>query len=83
MTDERMLEEERNTVYRRFVKVSTIGTISAGIVLLLMATRGTALQAYREPTGVVILIVGGVLSVVACQVMVRIGRLPEEQRVLR
>lgn len=36
MTDERMLEEERNTVYRRFVKVSTIGTISAGIVLLLM-----------------------------------------------
>lgn len=65
------------------VNAARLAMVAPWIVLLLMATRGTALQAYREPTGVVILIVGGVLSVVAYQVMVRIGRLPEEQRVLR
>lgn len=37
MTDEQMLQEERNTTYRRFVKISTIGTVATGIVLLLMA----------------------------------------------
>lgn len=65
------------------VNAARLAMVAPWIVLLLMATRGTALQAYREPTGVVILIVGAVLSVLAYQVMVRIGRLPEEQRVLR
>lgn len=65
------------------VNAARLAMVAPWIVLLLMATRGTALQAYREPTGVVILIVGAVLSVLAYQVMIRIGRLPEEQRVLR
>lgn len=65
------------------VNAARLAMVAPWIVLLLMATRGTALQAYREPTGVVILVVGAVLSVVAYQAMVRIGRLPEEQRVLR
>lgn len=65
------------------VNAARLAMVAPWVVLLLMATRGTALQAYREPTGVVILIIGAVLSVVAYQVMVRIGRLPEEQRVLR
>lgn len=53
------------------------------IVLLLMATRGTALQAYREPLGILVLVIGAGLSIAAYHVMVRIGRLPEEHRVLR
>lgn len=65
------------------VNAARLAMVAPWIVLLLMATRGTALQAYREPTGVLILIIGAVLSVVAFQVMIRIGRLPEEQRVLR
>lgn len=65
------------------VNAARLAMVAPWIVLLLMATRGTALQAYREPTGVIILIIGAVLSVVAYQVMTRIGRLPEEQRVLR
>ncbi|WP_109473196.1 type II secretion system F family protein [Ornithinimicrobium cavernae] len=65
------------------VNAARLAMVAPWIVLLLMATRGTALQAYREPTGVLILIIGAVLSIVAFQVMVRIGRLPEEQRVLR
>lgn len=65
------------------VNAARLAMVAPWIVLLLMATRGSALQAYREPTGVIILIVGAILSVVAYLVMVRIGRLPEEQRVLR
>ncbi|WP_256841275.1 type II secretion system F family protein [Ornithinimicrobium cryptoxanthini] len=65
------------------VNAARLAMCAPWIVLLLMATRGTALQAYREPTGVVILIIGGVLSIVAYQAMVRIGRLPVEHRVLR
>lgn len=65
------------------VNAARLAMVAPWIVLLLMATRGTALQAYREPTGVLILIIGAALSVVAFQIMVRIGRLPEEQRVLR
>ena len=65
------------------VNAARLAMVAPWIVLMLMATRGTALQAYREPMGVLILIIGAVLSVLAYQVMIRIGRLPEEQRVLR
>lgn len=65
------------------VNAARLAMVAPWVVLLLLATRGTALHAYREPTGVVVLAVGAVLSVVAYQVMVRIGRLPDEQRVLR
>lgn len=65
------------------VNAARLAMVAPWVVLMLMATRGTALQAYREPTGVVILIVGAVLSVLAYQAMTRIGRLPEERRVLR
>jgi tight adherence protein B len=52
-------------------------------VLLLLALRGTAVQAYDDPTGVAILVVGGGLSFAAYALMRRVGRLPEERRVLR
>ncbi|HSP36836.1 MAG TPA: type II secretion system F family protein [Frankiaceae bacterium] len=52
-------------------------------VLLLLALRGTAVQAYDRPTGVAILVIGGGLSFAAYAVMRRVGRLPEERRVLR
>lgn len=65
------------------VNAARLAMAAPWVVLLLLATRGTALQAYREPSGVVVLVVGGVLSVAAYRVMVRIGRLPHEQRVLR
>jgi tight adherence protein B len=53
------------------------------IVLALLATRPQAVQAYDRPAGAVVLAVGAASSLVAYRVMVRIGRLPEEQRVLR
>jgi tight adherence protein B len=38
---------------------------------------------YRSPAGVVVLCVGAAACFVAYRLMVRVGRLPEERRVLR
>ncbi|WP_289018527.1 type II secretion system F family protein [uncultured Ornithinimicrobium sp.] len=52
-------------------------------VLLLLATRGSTLEAYGTPAGAVVLAVGAGASVLAYRLMLTIGRLPQEQRVLR
>ena len=49
----------------------------------MLSTRPDSLQAYSQPAGVLVLALGAALSFVAYRVMVRIGRLPEEGRVLR
>lgn len=51
-------------------------------VLLLLATQQTTLEAYDSPTGAGLLVGGGVVCLVAYRLMVRIGRLPEDKRVL-
>lgn len=53
------------------------------IILAFLGTRPEAAQAYNSTTGAFVLISGGVASLVAYQIMVRIGRLPREPRVLR
>lgn len=53
------------------------------IVLALLATRPQAVDAYDRPAGAVVLLVGAACSLLAYRVMIRIGRLPEERRVLR
>jgi tight adherence protein B len=53
------------------------------IVLLLLGTQSSTLRAYDSTGGVVLLAIGAVVCVVAYRVMLRIGKLPEEQRVLR
>jgi tight adherence protein B len=52
-------------------------------VLALLATRTESVAAYARPAGVVVLAIGAGSTVLAYQLMVRIGRLPEEARVLR
>lgn len=53
------------------------------MVLALLASRPEAVSAYNRGTGMIVLAVGAGLSVLAYRLMVRIGRLPEELRVLR
>ncbi|MFJ4106114.1 type II secretion system F family protein [Oerskovia enterophila] len=53
------------------------------VVLALLATRPETAQAYNSMQGVAVLGGGAVCSLVAYQLMRRIGRLPEEARVLR
>lgn len=52
-------------------------------VLGFMALNPETASAYNSPGGAVVIAVGGGLCVVAYRLMVRIGRLPEEKRVLR
>ena len=53
------------------------------VILGLLALNGSSLAAYSAPTGWLVLAVGAGLCVVAYRLMIWIGRLPEEERVLR
>jgi len=52
------------------------------LVLLMLCFQREVIARYASPAGVVVLALGAGLCLVAYQVMVRIGRLPEESRVL-
>lgn len=65
------------------VNAARLALAAPWLVLVMMAFRDSALLAYREPLGVLILALGAVLSLVAYRLMIHLGRLPEEQRVLR
>jgi tight adherence protein B len=52
------------------------------LVLLLLCFQREVIARYSSPAGVVVLVVGGGLCLVAYRAMVRIGRLPDERRVL-
>jgi tight adherence protein B len=53
------------------------------VVLLLLATQQQTLTAYDSPIGTALLIGGGAVCVVAYRLMLRIGRLPQDVRVLQ
>lgn len=65
------------------VNAARLAVAAPWIVLALMATRPEAVTAYNSASGALVLAVGAGVSVVAYRVMMRIGRLPEEARVLR
>ncbi|MDP9801492.1 tight adherence protein B [Arcanobacterium wilhelmae] len=52
------------------------------ILLALLATREGTLEAYSTPTGVAVLVGGFIVTVGAYLLMVRLGRLPAEERIL-
>lgn len=52
-------------------------------LLLLLSSRGEAVEAYDTAAGALVLLIGGGVSLLAYQVMLRIARLPSERRVLR
>lgn len=52
------------------------------LVLLFMSFQSEVIRRYASPGGVIVLVVGAVLCVVAYLLMMRIGRLPSERRIL-
>lgn len=52
------------------------------LVLLIMSLQGEVVRRYASPGGVVVLVIGAVLCVAAYWLMMRIGRLPTEKRIL-
>ena len=65
------------------INAARLAVAAPWIVLAMLSSRPESLQAYSSPGGVVVLAIGAALSIVAYRVMVRVGRLPEEGRVLR
>lgn len=65
------------------VNAARLAVAAPWIVLAMLAFRGESLAAYSAPAGWVILGIGGGLCLVAYRLMVWIGRLPDEERVLR
>ncbi len=65
------------------VNAARLAVAAPWVVLALLCTRPDSVQAYSRPAGILVLATGAVLSLVAYRVMVHVGRLPEESRVLR
>ncbi len=53
------------------------------LVLALLSSNPQAAEAYNSRTGILVVAFGGAACVLAYRLMLRIGRLPDEQRVLR
>jgi tight adherence protein B len=65
------------------VNAARLAVCAPWLVLLLLATQPTTLDAYDSRGGILVLAAGGLACVVAYRLMVRIGRLPAERRLLR
>lgn len=65
------------------VNAARLAVAAPWLVLLMLGTQSTTLTAYDSSGGVLLLVVGGVVCVLAYRIMLRIARLPEEPRVLR
>jgi tight adherence protein B len=65
------------------VNAARLAVAAPWIVLAMLSLRPEAVAAYNTGTGLVVLAVGAAVCVFAYRLMVRIGRLPLEERVLR
>jgi len=65
------------------VNAARLAVAAPWAVLGILATRPESVRAYNSGAGVTVLAIGGGLSAVAYRLMLRLARLPEEQRVLR
>lgn len=64
------------------VNAARLAVVAPWIVLILLSTQPDALKAYNSAAGWILLFTGLGVSVVCYQVMLRIGALPKEERVL-
>lgn len=65
------------------INAARLALAAPWIVLGLMATRPQAAQAYDTAMGLVLIVVGAIVSLIAYRVMMLIARLPQDERVLR
>lgn len=65
------------------VNAARLALAAPWIVLALMSTRPQAAQAYDSSSGLVLILSGAAVSLLAYRVMLQIARLPQDERVLR
>jgi tight adherence protein B len=64
------------------VNGARLAVASPWLVLLFMSFQSEVIQRYASPAGVLVLAIGAAACVVAYRLMMRIGRLPTERRIL-
>lgn len=65
------------------VSAARLALCAPWVLLLLLSTQPSAVAAYNQPAGALVLLVGGGVSFLAYRVMLGIARLPLERRVLK
>src|SRR3712207_2582004 len=65
------------------VQAARLAVAAPWVVLLLLATQSTTLEAYDSALGTAILLGGAAVCLVSYRLMLRIGRLPQDVRVLQ
>lgn len=65
------------------INAARLGLAAPWVVLAMLATRGDSLTAYNSSTGALVLVMGALVSVGAYVLMMRLGRIPQAERVLR
>jgi tight adherence protein B len=83
LRDEARTRAELETRQGWTVNAARLALAAPWVLLALLALRPETVAAYNSPGGVVVLAIGGGVSFVAYRLMLRIARLPTEQRVLR
>ena len=65
------------------INAARLAVAAPWLVMLLLATRPEAVEAYNTPAGAAVLLGGLVVSLICYSAMLKIGALPQEERVLR
>lgn len=65
------------------INAARLAVAAPWMVMILLASRPEAVQAYNTPMGAGVLLGGLVISLICYSVMLRIGALPQDERVLR
>jgi len=65
------------------VNAARLAVAAPWIVLVALSSRPQAIEAFETPVGVTVLVAGAAATVIAYRIMIRVGHLPVEQRVLR
>lgn len=65
------------------VNGARVAVAAPWVVLLVMSTQRSVIERYQTAPGAVVLVAGAVVCVVAYRLMMRLGRLPVERRILR
>lgn len=82
LRDDARVRAELETRQGWIVNAARLAVAAPWIVLLLLGTQSTTLRAYNSAGGVLLLGIGAVLCVVSYRIMLRIGQLPTQERVL-
>jgi tight adherence protein B len=83
LRDEQRVRKELEARQTWVVVAARMAFATPWVVLLLLATKPEAIAAYRGTGGAVVLAIGAAMAVAGYRLMLAIGRLPSEERVLR